>query len=311
MGGDIKVTSTPGKGSIFTVRLPAHAAGLMPVAEIGAAAISTAAGQRPRGTVLVIDDDATARELIATHLASENFSVETAANGVEGLRKARALRPAAITLDVLLPDIDGWTVLAALKGEPALADIPVVIITIVDEQRRGIALGAAGYLTKPIDRDRLCEMLSHFRVADEPGVVLVVEDDEEQRQLIRASLGARGWAIREAANGRLALEALAEGLPDVILLDLMMPEMDGFQVVAALQANPSWRDISVIVVTALELTDEDRKRLNGGVEKVLSKHAFAPAELMARVDALLERQKRRHKNEGESYRAEVTLRRGQ
>ena len=186
-----------------------------------------------------------------------------------------------------MPDIDGWTVLAALKGEPELADIPVVIVTIVDEQRRGIALGAAGYLTKPIDRDRLVAILSRLRAADAPGSVLVVEDDEEQRQLVCATLGALGWTVREAANGRLALDAIAAELPDVILLDLMMPEMDGFELVAALQANAIWRDIPVVVVTALDLTAEDRQRLNGGVEQILSKHAFPPAELMARVGALL------------------------
>jgi CheY-like chemotaxis protein len=117
--------------------------------------------------------------------------------------------------------------------------------------------------------------------------VLVVDDDEEQRQLVRAILGAQGWVVREAANGRLALDCLAAKLPDILLLDLMMPEMDGFEVVAALQANPAWRDIPVVVVTALDLTAEDRRRLNGGVEQILSKNAFAPAELMARVGALV------------------------
>jgi CheY-like chemotaxis protein len=188
----------------------------------------------------------------------------------------------------MMPDVDGWTVLAALKGDPALAAIPVVIVTIVDEQRRGVALGAAGYLTKPIDRERLIEVVSRLRVAEAPGTVLVVEDDEDQRQLVRTILGARGWTVREAANGRLALDAIAAELPDAILLDLMMPEMDGFELVAALQADTRWRDIPVVVVTALDLTAEDRQRLNGGVEQILSKQAFPPAELMARLGALLE-----------------------
>jgi CheY-like chemotaxis protein len=287
MGGDVTVASEPGKGSTFTMRLPAQAGALMPTVESGAAETGPATNLGVRGTVLVIDDDATARELIAAHLAGEGFAVETAANGVEGLKRARASRPAAITLDIMMPDIDGWAVLAALKGEPALADIPVVIVTIVDEQRRGIALGAAGYLTKPIDRERLVEILSRHRSADGPSEVLVVDDDEEQRQLVRASLGAQGWLVREAANGRLALDSLKAKVPDILLLDLMMPEMDGFQLVAALQANTEWRDIPVVVVTALDLTAEDRRRLDGGVAQVLSKSVFAPAELMARVSTLL------------------------
>jgi CheY-like chemotaxis protein len=288
MGGDITVMSAPDAGSTFTVRLPAEAASPWPGAETAPAAISPAASQGCRGTVLVIDDDATARELIATYLAGEGFAVETADSGVDGLKKVRELQPTAVTLDIMMPDVDGWTVLAALKGDPALAAIPVVIVTIVDEQRRGVALGAAGYLTKPIDRERLIEVVSRLRVAEAPGTVLVVEDDEDQRQLVRTILGARGWTVREATNGRLALDAIAAELPDAILLDLMMPEMDGFELVAALQADTRWRDIPVVVVTALDLTAEDRQRLNGGVEQILSKQAFPPAELMARLGALLE-----------------------
>jgi CheY-like chemotaxis protein len=120
-------------------------------------------------------------------------------------------------------------------------------------------LGAAGYLTKPIDRERLIEIVSQLRVAGAPGRVLVVEDDEDQRQLLRTILGARGWSVREAANGRVALDAIRAELPDLILLDLMMPEMDGFELVAALQANAAWRAIPVVVVTALDLTAEDRQ----------------------------------------------------
>jgi adenylate cyclase len=294
MGGDITVTSVPGSGSTFTVRLPAEAETVLAAAP-GAPETAAATEDGARGTVLVIDDDPTARELIAAHLAESGFTVKTAASGVDGLKQARALRPAAITLDIMMPDIDGWTVLAALKGDPALADIPVVIVTIVDEQRRGIALGAAGYMTKPIDRDRLVEILSAYRRATESSTVLVVDDDEEQRQLVRELLGAKGWVVREAANGRLALDALENGVPDILLLDLMMPEMDGFEVVAALQANPAWRDIPVVVVTALDLSAEDRRRLNGGVEQILSKSTYAPGELITRVGALLAEAKRKTK----------------
>ena len=187
----------------------------------------------------------------------------------------------------MMPDIDGWTVIAALKGDPALAAIPVVIVSIVDEAHRGIALGAAGYLTKPIERDKLLALLAAYHQEERPTAVLVVEDDQSQRQAIRAILDARGWKVQEAANGRLALEALEVGRPDVILLDLIMPEMDGFEVVAALQANPAWRDIPVLVVTALDVSAEDRNRLNQGVRHIVSKNATSPADLMARVGALI------------------------
>src|SRR5262245_54043177 len=145
-------------------------------------ASSTLEAQRaPCGTVLVIDDDPTARELITSHLLEQGFAVETASCGIDGLKRARDLRPTAITLDIILPDIDGWTIIAALEGDPALSDIPVIIVTIVDEPRRGIALGAAGYLTKPIDRERLLNIMAAYRVVERTSTVLVVEDDEEQR----------------------------------------------------------------------------------------------------------------------------------
>jgi CheY-like chemotaxis protein len=298
MGGDITAISAPGEGSTFTVRLPTGAAPPLPVAEPTPAATGPAASQSCRGTVLVIDDDPTARELMTTHLTDKGFAVETAPSGVDGLRRARALRPAAIILDIVMPDIDGLTVLATLKGDPELADIPVVIVTILDEHRSGVALGATGYLTKPIDREQLLAILSRLRAAGAPRGILVVEDDEEQRQLMRAILGARGWRVREAANGRLALDAVEAELPDVILLDLMMPEMDGFELVAALQMKAAWRDIPIVVVTALDLTAQDRMRLADGVQQILSKHAFPLAELMARVCALLEKGEKPRKRAG-------------
>src|SRR5438876_7078542 len=247
VGGDVTVTSEPGKGSIFTVRLPGSAD--------SKTRSSPGSGGRhsPNADcVLVIDDDATARELIADHLKAERFSVVTAAGGVEGLKLAKELRPTAITLDVMMPDLDGWSVLAALRQDPELAEIPVIMITIVDEHRRGVALGAAGYLTKPIDRERLHRLVTRFRAPTPPTSVLLVEDDAIQRERMRGWLEGPQWSVREAANGREALDRVQQGKPDVILLDLMMPEMDGFAVVAALQKEPAWRDIPVSVITSLD-----------------------------------------------------------
>jgi signal transduction histidine kinase/DNA-binding response OmpR family regulator/HAMP domain-containing protein len=283
MGGDVTVASEPGKGSVFTVRLPAGAHS-QARSSVGSDGRLSATFDR----VLVIDDDATARELIADHLKAEGFSVVTAEGGVEGLKLAKELRPTAITLDVMMPDLDGWSVLAALRQDPDLAEIPVIMITIVDEHRRGIALGAAGYLMKPIDRERLRRMIGRFQAPARPTRVLVVEDDAIQRERMLGWLEGPQWTVREAENGREALNRIQENKPDVILLDLMMPEMDGFAVVAALQKEAGWQDIPVIVITARDLDAKDRERLNFGVQSVLVKERFRPADLVERVRRLVE-----------------------
>ncbi|MFL5095023.1 MAG: response regulator, partial [Xanthobacteraceae bacterium] len=279
--GDVTVASEAGKGSTFTVRLPGPtepAAGrLKPAHEVS----------RRSDCILVIDDDPTARELISHHLEAEGFAVVTAGGGLEGLKRARELKPTAITLDVMMPDLDGWSVLAALRQDAQLAEIPVIMVTILDEQRRGMALGAAGYLTKPIDRERLHALVQRFHSPSRRTCILVVEDDDVQRERVRAALEAQLWIVEEAANGHEALARLKNEKPDLILLDLMMPEMDGFQLVAALQEEAQWRDIPVIVVTAMDLTAADRARLNSGIESVLVKDAFRSADLVERIRTLV------------------------
>jgi adenylate cyclase len=283
MGGDVTVSSEPGKGSVFTVRLPDNTD--IPVRTFAED------GRRPNSDcVLVIDDDATARELVTDHLKAEGFSVVTASGGLEGLKLAKELRPAVITLDVIMPDLDGWSVLAALRQDSELAEIPVIMVTILDQQRRGVALGAAGYLTKPIDRERLHKLVDRFRAQVRPTRVLLVEDDAFQRERMRAWLDSQQWIVQEAANGREALDRLQQDKPDLILLDLMMPEMDGFQVVATLQKEPAWRDIPVIVITALDLDAKDRERLNSGVQSVLDKETFQFADLVDRIRRLADTQ---------------------
>src|SRR5262249_13917962 len=189
--------------------------------------------------------------------------------------------------DVLMPDIDGWTVLAALRGNPKLSNIPVVMATITDPDRKGMALGPAGYLTKPIDRDRLIALLRPYQMRVRSPHVLVVEDDPMQRERICSWLEREHWLISEAENGVMALDRLAKEIPDIILLDLMMPEMDGFQFITALQARPVWLNIPVIVITALDLTAADRARLNSGVETILLKNSFNPAQLIDIVRRLV------------------------
>ena len=281
MGGDVTVASEPGKGSTFTVRLPFAASHTVDTSAHPAGEASPV--ESGRDCVLVIDDDPTARDLISDHLRQAGFSVITAAGGREGLKLAKERHPIAITLDVMMPDIDGWTVLSALRGDPALADIPVVMATIVDERRQGATLGASGYLTKPVDRDKLVDLMRRFRAREGLTRVLVVEDDITQREHLRSWLEPQHWRLSEAENGRVALDRLREGEPDVIILDLMMPEMDGFQLVAEIQKHSTWRRIPVIVLTARDLSKEDRERLNSGIETILMKGTFTATDLIERV----------------------------
>ena len=220
--------------------------------------------------VLVVDDDATARELVQRHLERAGFAVVTARGGQEGLRLVRELRPAAVTLDIMMPDLDGWTVLAAMKGDPALASIPVVLMSIVEEKNRGYALGAADYLVKPVDRSKLVATLNGI-CGSAGGYALLVDDDEVVRRGVRQALEPIGWRVTEAGDGQEAVALLATERPDVIILDLMMPKMDGFEFLDALRGRPDCQEIPVVIITAKDLTDEDRDRLNGGVERIIQK----------------------------------------
>jgi hypothetical protein len=272
MGGNISVQSEPGRGSTFTIRLPVNVVGIdaTPAAPGPAPRMRAAERSHDAPLVVVADDDPTGREIIARFLEREGFSVALAHGGQEALRLVRELHPDAVTLDVIMPDLDGWTVLAAIKGDPALADIPIVLMTIVDEKNRGYSLGAAEYLVKPVDREKLTQTLRRI-CGPARGRVLLVDDDDVVRHQMRLQLQSSGWDISEAANGRIALARLDEARPDAIILDLIMPEMDGFEFLEEIRRHPEWRDISVIVLTSKDLTAEDRVRLKGGVERVIQK----------------------------------------
>jgi CheY-like chemotaxis protein len=234
--------------------------------------------------VLVIEDDAAARDVMQRMLAREGFRVATAAGGEEGLALARSLHPDAITLDVLMPGLDGWAVLTALKSDGATASIPVVMLTMLDDRNLGFALGAAEYLTKPVHRDRLLAVLRPQR-RDLP--VLVVDDDPVLRDLLRRMLEREGYAVVEADTGRAALVEVRARAVGAILLDLMMPEMDGFEFLEELRRDGERRDIPVIVITARELTTEDHRRLNGSVERILQKGAYGRDDLLAEIRRLV------------------------
>jgi CheY-like chemotaxis protein len=184
-------------------------------------------------------------------------------------------------------------VLAALKSDPALADIPVILVSVVDEQSRGYSLGAADYLVKPVDRERLNEALRRLCGSRRAGRLLVVEDDITTRQIVRQALEREGWAVTEAENGRVALARLAEARPDVIVLDLMMPEMDGFEFLGELRRDNAWRDVPVLVLTAMDLGEADRRRLSGEVERIIRKDAGDRDELLREISRLLSASVRR------------------
>jgi CheY-like chemotaxis protein len=287
MGGEITVTSEPGKGSTFLMNLPVES-DAVPVVVPARPAAAQSAIETPRGSViLVIDDDESVLDLTERFLTRKGFKVVTAREGHEGLRLARELHPAAITLDVLMPQLDGWTVLAAIKGDPELADIPVILMTIIDDRTRGYALGATEYLIKPVNREKLTAVL-RSACGTAGRKVLVIDDDELMRSGVCQSLRRDGWEVSEAANGRLGLASLGQSRPDVIMLDLMMPEMNGFEFLVEMRSQPEWRDIPVLVVTAKDLSAEERAQLNEHVERVMDKGSAELAELLGEIGQVLE-----------------------
>jgi CheY-like chemotaxis protein len=236
--------------------------------------------------VLVIDDEQSSRDLIVGQLKRSGWQVRTASSGVEGIKLAREIHPCAIVLDILMPQMDGWTVLNVLKNDPALADIPIVLCSIVAELKRGFSLGAADFLVKPVSREKLARTLSRF-CPGPPCKLLIVEDDSSTTETFRRAARRIGWDVTAAGNGNEALEAVARQIPNLILLDLMMPEMDGFSVVEALQQNPDWREIPVIVITAKNLSAHERGRLEGYVQAIVAKGTESPKTLADKVIALV------------------------
>ncbi|MBI2394573.1 MAG: response regulator [Deltaproteobacteria bacterium] len=301
MGGTLVVESALGQGSTFVARLPrvaerARAVPHKPPMVLEATPPVAAGHERRRseppgrGSVLVIDDDPTIRDILARYFEREGFEVRTAASGDEGIAQVRAHHPDVVTLDVLMPGRDGWSVLAELKSDPTTADVPVVMLTILDQRNAGYALGAADYLVKPVDRAALLRVVDRLRLGDgsRPRSVLVVDDDVDFRSLVVRGLREGGYVVREAGDGREAIARVSERLPDLVLLDLLMPVMDGFTFLERLRADPKGRALPVIVVTALELSESERLTLNGYVEKIVTKSAFGRPELLAEVKRLVQ-----------------------
>lgn len=286
MGGEVRVRSELGKGSVFTVSLPVAVVESRPVV------MDTTFVQRERGLqkalegasrVLVIDDDPTVHDLMRRYLGREGFEVVTASGGREGLEMVKRVRPDVITLDVMMAEMDGWSVISALKADPETAEIPVIIMTMLDDKEMGFALGASDYMTKPVNKDRLLGVMRKHHQSQLPCHVLVVEDEPSIRQMVRRVLEKEGWAVKEAENGMEGLRAMEQHVPSIVLLDLMMPVMNGFDFIRELRRREEWRNIPVVILTAKDLTGEDREQLKGNVELVLQKGDYSRDRLLDEV----------------------------
>ena len=275
LGGSIEVKSKPAQGSTFIIVLPDRATKVM--AEDGLDGDHPAVRHEPVPGdihVLVVDDDPAVHDVLAATLGKEGYQITHAKDGIEALHLMRTHPPDVVTLDVMMPKMDGWSVLGIMKSEPQLAHIPVIMLTIVDHRNLGFSLGASEYMTKPIDRNRLIALIEKFAVSRRDGTVLVIDDDPDVRAMVKATIDDVGMKATTVANGQAALDWLASHpQPALVLLDLMMPKMDGFEFLERVRQNPHYVDLPIVVLTAKELTDNERSYLAERTLLVLSKSA--------------------------------------
>ena len=285
LDGDIAVQSAPGKGSTFILTLPLTWQGTAAVYE-PIVRRQPQAVKSKRRTILVVDNEPAMAAMISRYLLQEGYNTLTATSGTEALELAARERPFAITLDIIMPDMDGWEVLQGLKKNPETKDIPVIIVSISEDRETGFALGAVGYVTKPVSNKLL---ISEIQKIGKPETrsIMIVDDNDLDRQQIRRIIEEEGLKPIVAENGAACLELITKQVPDVLVLDLMMPELDGFAVLERIRSNPATRDLPVIVVTAKDLTEEDRKKLRGIVFSVLEKSAVTSETLLAEIKRVL------------------------
>ncbi|HEY2597127.1 MAG TPA: response regulator [Candidatus Dormibacteraeota bacterium] len=281
-GGDVRVQSEFAKGSTFTISLPLHAHPPAAASQVTPATADPTDHKRP--LVLIVEDNPAAIELMTRNLERGGFQTAVARSGTEAIASARRLQPVAITLDILLPELDGWEVLTRLKHDAATSSIPVVVVSVVDNPELGMALGALDYFVKPIDATAFLKSLSRFNFRKATGRdefrVMVVDDEPANREMLAGILEPAGFTVISAAGGREAIATAAERLPDLVLLDLLMPDVTGFDVVEALRANHATHDTPIMVLTAKDLTDSDKRQLSGQVSTILNRRSTGAADLL-------------------------------
>jgi CheY-like chemotaxis protein/anti-sigma regulatory factor (Ser/Thr protein kinase) len=276
MEGRIEVRSEINEGTTFRVYLPrTHSQ----ISKDWIPATSPILQSGNNNTVLVIDDDPQVHELMHHLLAKKGFEIVSAISGQEGLRLAKQVKPFAITLDVIMPEMAGWEVLQKIKEDPELMHIPVIIVSVVGGIPRDLPVRVDDFLTKPVNNQLLLAILSRYRASQDEKTILLVDDDATSRELMRRIVSKEGWSVIEAENGKVALEVLSKSQPQIILLDLVMPEMNGFQFIEEFKKNPAWKQIPIIILTGTALTREERENLKGSIDVILSKKEGGYLEL--------------------------------
>ena len=282
MNGSIGVESIPNSGTTFTVTLPLtlETKGKATAPAVQTTAAAAVVPHTAASTILIIDDDPSVREVLTRTLQKEGYVVCSAGTGDEGLELARKIEPTVIILDVMMPQKDGWSLLRELKDDPRLKAIPVVMHTIIDNRNLGFAIGAQDYLIKPVNPDLLVQTMKRYTRSSDALNILIIDDDEQQRDMLTRIFAKEGWTMQTADGGRSALSLLAKSVPDVMILDLMMPAMDGFEFLNHVKENDQWSRIPVLILSSMELNKGDIERLSGSVAGILQKQEFDPQQLL-------------------------------
>jgi CheY-like chemotaxis protein len=290
-GGDVRVESEPGKGSLFTIDLPVEARSPDRASKATRSDFVNAPGDVSRPLVIVVEDDPVAAELLTRQIERAGFRTEVARTGGEVVTLAKEHKPVAITLDILLPDVDGWEVLTRLKKDEVTSDIPVLVVSVVDNPELGTALGALDYFVKPVDAKDLVNRLSNFnfkqKVGGRQACVLVVDDEAANRDWLKSVLEPAGFEVTLATGGQEAIDLARSRIPDVVMLDLLMPEVNGFEVVKALGGHEVTRSIPILVLTAKHLTNADFDQLNGHVSTILKRGSSGAADVLNELQVVL------------------------